>query len=75
MSQVYKEKILSDIDDIPVDVLPKLYRIVHLLKKEQVHTEGKPGNRGSLRGIWKGIAIDESLFDEAKRSLFKYENV
>ncbi len=30
MSQVYKEKILRDIDDIPVDVLPQLYRIVHL---------------------------------------------
>lgn len=30
MSQVYKEKILSDIDDIPVDVLPKVYRIIHI---------------------------------------------
>jgi hypothetical protein len=74
MSQVYKEKILSDIDDIPVNVLPKLYRIVHLLKKELVHTKSKSGSRGSLRGIWKGSEIDESLFDEAKRSLFKYEN-
>jgi hypothetical protein len=74
MSQVYKEKILSDIDDIPVDVLPKLYRIVHILKKELVNTESKPGSRGSLRGIWKGSEIDESLFGEAKGSLFTYEN-
>ncbi len=75
MSLVYKEKILSDINDIPVDVLPKVYRIVHLLKKELVQTKNKPGNRGSLRGIWKGSEIDESLIDEAKRSLFKYESV
>ena len=75
MSQVYKEKILSDINDIPVDVLPKVYRIVHLLKKELVQTKSKPGNRGSLRGIWKGSEIDDSLIDEAKKSLFKYESI
>ncbi len=37
MSQVYKEKIFSDIETIPVNLLPKLYRIVHLLKKKLVY--------------------------------------
>ena len=30
--------------------------------------------RESLRGIWKGSEIDESLFAEARKSLFSYEN-
>jgi hypothetical protein len=73
MSQVYKEKIFNDIENIPVDLLPKIYRIVHLLKKELVSPKSKYKNRASLRGIWKNSEIDESLFGEAKRSLFKYE--
>ena len=74
MSQVYKEKIFSDIESIPVDQLPKLYRIFHLLKKELVYPKSKFGNRASLRGIWKSSEIDESLFGEARRSLFNYES-
>ncbi|MCK4763808.1 MAG: hypothetical protein KAW12_16520 [Candidatus Aminicenantes bacterium] len=72
MSQVYKEKILRDIDDIPVDMLPKFYKIVHLLKKELIRLY-KPAKRNSLKGIWKGSEIDDRLFDEAKKSLFHYE--
>jgi hypothetical protein len=34
----------------------------------------KKGKRGSLKGIWKGSQIDESLFNEAKKSLFPYES-
>ena len=75
MSQVYKEKIFNDIETIPVTLLPKLYRIVHLLKKELVYSKSKLGNRASLRGIWKNSEIDESLFDEAKKSVFKYESL
>jgi hypothetical protein len=29
--------------------------------------------RGSLKGIWKGSNIDESLLAESKKSLFSYE--
>ena len=36
MSQVYREKILRDIDDIPLDMLPKFYKVVHLLKTELI---------------------------------------
>ena len=73
MSQVYKEKIMKDINEIPVDILPKFYKIVHLLKTELVSTTKKPGQRNSLKGIWKGSEVDDSLFDEAKKSMFKYE--
>lgn len=34
----------------------------------------RKGKRGSLRGIWKGSIVDESLFIEARRSLFNYED-
>ncbi|MCU0286313.1 MAG: hypothetical protein MUF15_07920 [Acidobacteria bacterium] len=74
MSQAYKEKIFCDIETIPVDLLPKLYRIIHLLKKEMIFQKKKSNNRASLRGIWKGSEIDESLLVEAKRSVFKYES-
>lgn len=60
--------IFNDIENIPVSLLPKLYRIVHLLKKELVYPKSKSSNRSSLRGIWKGSEIDESLFDEARKS-------
>jgi hypothetical protein len=73
MSQVYKEKILRDINEIPVDMLPKFYKIVHLLKKELVSPASKSGRRNSLKGIWKGSEIDDRLLDEARRSLFNYE--
>jgi len=73
MSQVYKEKIMQDINEIPVDMLPKFYKIVHLLKKELVSPMGKSNQRNSLKGIWKGSEVDDSLFDEAKKSMFNYE--
>ena len=69
MSQVYKEKILKDINDIPVNMMPKFYKIIHLLKNELVDKENITGTRNSLKGIWKGSEIDDRLFDEAKRSM------
>jgi len=73
MSQLYKEKILKDIDAIPADMLPKFYKVVHLLKTELLNMKRKSTNRNSLKGIWKGSEIDEQLFEEAKRSMFNYE--
>lgn len=73
MSHVYKEKILKDINDIPVDMLPKFYKIVHLLKTELISGKKKPGKRNSLKGIWKGSEIDDQLFEDAKKSMFYYE--
>jgi len=73
MSHVYKEKILKDINDIPVDMLPKFYKIVHLLKTELIGDKKKPVKRNSLKGIWKGSEIDDRLFEDAKKSMFYYE--
>jgi hypothetical protein len=73
MSELYKEKILKDINDIPIDMLPKFYKIVHILKTELINTKRKSNHRNSLKGIWKGSEIDDQLFEEAKKSVFKYE--
>lgn len=73
MSQVYKEKIFEDINEIPPNMLPKFYKIVHLLKNELVNPKSKAGKRNSLKGIWKGSQIDDQLLEEAKKSLFNYE--
>lgn len=73
MSQVYKEKIIQEINDIPVSMLPKFYKIVHLLKRELVISPKKSTGRNSLQGIWQGSEIDNRLFNEAKKSIFNYE--
>ena len=74
MISVYKEKILREIEKVPEDKIPKLLRIIHLLTTETTPRRKKTGKRGSLKGIWKGSQIDESLFNEAKKSLFPYES-
>ena len=75
MPSTFKEKIIEDIDSVPEVMLPKLYKIIHLLTSEFVQKTNKTGTgmRGSLHGIWKDSKIDESLFLEAKKSLFPYE--
>lgn len=55
------------------DKLPNLYRIIHLLTGEISACAQKSGKRVSLKGIWKGSYIDESLFTEVRKSLFPYE--
>lgn len=67
---MYKEKILKELEQLPETMMPKLYRVIHELLEAGVKTARK---RGSLRGIWKGSQIDESLFVDAKKSLFPYE--
>lgn len=74
MQSIYKEKILKEIEKIPDDRMSKLYRVIHLLVSELMPKPPKTGNRGSLKGVWKGSQIDESLFIEAKKSLFPYES-
>lgn len=71
---MYKEKILKELERLPETMMPKLYRVIHLLSTELLRAEVKAaGKRGSLKGIWKGSQIDESLFVDAKKSLFPYE--
>lgn len=73
MLSTYKEKILKEIEQVPEDKMPTLYRVIHLLATELMAETKKTGNRGSLKGIWKDSQIDESLLMEAKKSLFPYE--
>jgi mRNA-degrading endonuclease YafQ of YafQ-DinJ toxin-antitoxin module len=73
MLSTYKERILREIERVPESKMPKLYRVIHLLATELMPETKKAAKRGSLKGIWKGAQIDESLFIEAKKSLFPYE--
>ncbi len=75
MKSTYKEKIIKEIEKIPEEKMPQLYRIIHVLFTELISETKKTGKRGSLKGIWKGSRIDESLFMEAKKSLFPYEYI
>ena len=74
MISTYKEKILKELEGVPTEMMPKLYRIIYLLTNEIIPKTKETGNRGSLKGIWKGSQIDESIFLEAKKSLFPYEH-
>jgi hypothetical protein len=74
MLSTYKEKILKELEGVPREMMPKLYKIIHLLATELIPKTKETGNRGSLKGIWKGSQVDESLFLEARKSLFPYED-
>ncbi len=73
MLSIYKEKILKELEGVPGEMMPKLYRIIHLLATELIPKTKQTGKRGSLKGIWRGSQIDEALFLESKKSLFSYE--
>jgi len=75
MTSKYKEKIIKEIDDIPEEMIPKIYKLVHLLTKEFIDKKKHTGKRGSLKGIWKGSNIDDKLYNDAKESLFPYESI
>ena len=74
MLSTYKEKILTALEGETSKMMPKLYKIIHLLATELIPKTKETGNRGSLKGIWKGSQVDESLFLEARKSLFPYED-
>lgn len=78
MPTTYREKISIELDMIPEAMLPKFYRVFHTMIKEMVPQNTEKGKnltkRKSLHGIWSKSTIDESLFVEAKHSLFSYEN-
>jgi len=69
----YRKKILKEIEKVPDEKLANMYRIIHLLTGEFMEGTKKTGKQVSLKGIWKGSQIDDSLFAEAKKSLFPYE--
>lgn len=73
MAATYKQKLISEINAVPENLLPRFYRIIHTLRTELTRQATTTRARGSLRGIWKGSNIDESLLAESKKSLFSYE--
>ena len=68
-----KNRLLKEIDEFPEEAIPKLYRVLHVLRTELMWTRDKSCVRRSLKGIWKGSQIDDDLFLQAKKSLFPYE--
>jgi len=68
-----KEKLKNEIEDIPDEVIPEIYRIINLLKSDFISKVKKIKSRGSLKGIWEGSKIDDILIVEAEKSLFPYE--
>ena len=69
----YKDRVLKELNEFPEETIPKLYRVLHVLRTEWMHKGNKPNIRRSLKGIWKGSQIDDDLFLQARRSLFPYE--
>ena len=73
MATTYKQKLIGEINAVPENLLPRFYRIMHILRTELTRQATTTRARGSLKGIWKGSNIDESLLAESKKSLFTYE--
>jgi len=73
MATTYKQKLIGEINALPEELMPRFYRIVRTLRSELTHQTAVTPKRGSLRGIWRGVEIDESHIFAAKKSLFSYE--
>ena len=73
MATTYKQKLIGEINALPEDLIPRFYRIVRTLRSELMHQTAVTPKRGSLRGIWGSLEIDESHIFAAKKSLFSYE--
>jgi hypothetical protein len=73
MATTYKQKLIGEINALPEDLIPRFYRIVRTLRSELTHQTAVTPKRGSLRGIWGSLEIDESHIFAAKKSIFSYE--
>lgn len=74
MATTYKQKLIGEINALPEELIPRFYRIVRTLRSELSNKATAMPKRGSLRGIWGNLEIDESQIVAAKKSLFSYEN-
>ena len=74
MATTYKQKLIGEINALPEELIPRFYRIVHTLRSELSNKATVTPKRGSLRGIWRNVEIEESHIFEAKKSLFSYES-
>ena len=73
MNSKYKSLIIKDMEEIPEEMAPDFYQILHILKKQFLKKGKGKTSRSLLKGIWKGSDIKEDLFLEAKKSIFPYE--
>jgi hypothetical protein len=73
MATTYKQKLIGEINALPEELIPRFYRIVCTLRSELTNQTAVTTKRGSLRGIWGNLKIDESHIFAAKKSLFSYE--
>ncbi len=58
MPSTYRDGLLKEIEEFPEEKIPKLYKIIHILRVELMQKTKKPAIRGSLKGIWKGSQIE-----------------
>jgi hypothetical protein len=73
MATTYKQKLIGEINSLPEDLMPRFYRIVRTLRSELTNKTEVKTKRGSLRGIWGNLEIDETHISAARKSLFSYE--
>ncbi|MDD5693640.1 MAG: hypothetical protein PHU86_04180 [Patescibacteria group bacterium] len=74
MATTYKQKLIGEINALPEELIPRFYRIVRTLRSELSNKATVMPKRGSLRGIWGNVKIEESQILEAKKSIFSYEH-
>lgn len=74
MATTYKQKLIGEINALPEELIPRFYRIVRTLRTELSNKATVMPKRGSLRGIWGNVKIEESQILEAKKSIFSYEH-
>ena len=73
MATTYKQKLIGEINALPEELIPRFYRIVRTLRSELSNKVVVMPKRGSLKGIWGNVKIEESQIVQAKKSLFSYE--
>jgi hypothetical protein len=73
MATTYKQKLISEINALPEELIPRFYRIMRTLRSELTSQTSVTLKRGSLKGIWGDLEIDEKQISAAKKSLFSYE--
>ncbi len=74
MLSTYKERIIKELGMVPEEKMPEIYKAIHQITSEFISEAMKPQKRGSLKGLWKGSSIGDSLFFEARKPLFSYES-
>jgi hypothetical protein len=67
----YKDLIYRELDNIPKESYPALYR---LIKKFSTifNSKKKKSKNQSLRGLWGNLEISDELITEAKNSIFNF---